>query len=192
MLELAWASESKLAPSGAWNSWRAVLLRGLQAGQAVSDERAEAHMHHQLGALALRTGDREGAARHLTRALDLRERLGDRAGAALTRHNLNQLDARPPPGSNGKPPSGPRWPRRPMTLGLLVTAVAILIALGAVLALGSGGSQPVSATRSNTAALPGTKSASPARTPQRSFRGQATREPTSHNHPVAADGPINL
>lgn len=168
VLALARATETKLAPSGAWSSWRRVLLHGLRAARALKDEDAESHMLHQLGSLALCLGAREEAASQLAQALNLRERLGDHAGARLTRHNLNQLEGGPPSGGNGKQPSDPGWPRRPMTLGILATVVAVLIAVGAVLALRSGGSHPVSSvgTVSHTSGSTATAVKPPAPPPQ--------------------------
>jgi hypothetical protein len=129
-LELAQATEGKLATSGLLGSWQRVLAEGLSAVRASSSglPADEAYMLHQLGSRAIGVhGDR--AREYLLQALDIRERLGDEPGAALTRHNLAQLGAQSGHG-NGRPRRGWRlW-------GLL-----LLLFLGAGLAvLAAGGS----------------------------------------------------
>jgi hypothetical protein len=137
-LALAFASERKLAQSGAWGSWRRVLTVGLRAAQALGVAAAEAHMLHQLGSLALCFGMRDEALAALREALRIRERDGDEAGAAVTRHNLRQLEAEGP-GAHGdrESPSGPRWPRLAWVLSILGVIAAAIVA---VVVLGQGGS----------------------------------------------------
>lgn len=134
-VDLARASEAKLATAGLLGAWERVLEAGLGAARAggpahVADE---AYMLHELGSRAIAV--RGPAARELlTAALEIRERIGDHAGAELTRHNLAQLEG--PPGSNGH--GRPRWPR----IGPALAIVAVLGAAGAAAALlvhGGGG-----------------------------------------------------
>ena len=136
-LSLARASESQLARSEDWASWRHVLIVGLRAARALGDAGAEAHMLHQLGSLALCLGVHDQALTQLREALRIRERVGDEAGADLTRHNLRQLDAGGPGANGGGGPPNPRWP-----LGRLVLAIAAVItaAMFALIALAHGSS----------------------------------------------------
>lgn len=102
VLRLGQSLESSLRISYHWGAWDQVLQLQLQAAQAVGDRTAEALALHQLGSRSLCLGDVLTANRHLTAALDLRESLGDQAGAELTRHNLDllygslELDPDPP------------------------------------------------------------------------------------------------
>jgi hypothetical protein len=87
-LELARAAEAPFAVAGAWGAWSRVLGYELQAARALGDTAAEAWARHQIGTRALALDDLAGAQASLQSALDLRETLGDDAGAAVTRHNL--------------------------------------------------------------------------------------------------------
>ena len=87
-VRLVRAVDASLAMSRRWGAWESVLRYGLQAARATGDAAAEAWVRHQLGTRALASGDRTTVRSHLTAALRLREALGDRDGAAVTRHNL--------------------------------------------------------------------------------------------------------
>lgn len=102
--------EGALALSGRWAAWEQVLNWMLEAARALGEQGLEGWALHQLGTRALCAGDKTAARAALTKALRLREMLGDEAGAAVTRHNLNLLLAPPPP---QKPPQEP--PHRPPT-----------------------------------------------------------------------------
>ncbi len=138
-LSLAAAAGTGLALAGAWTASRSALSSGLAAARAVGSEPAEAYFLHQLGSFALCLGESEDAIAQLSEALGIRERLGDREGAELTRHNLGQLGGGP--GSNGGGGGGNgggRWPRLGVTLAVLA-ALAALIVGGVVLANNGGG-----------------------------------------------------
>jgi len=62
----------------------------LHAAEQLGNGAAEAWSLHQLGSQALTTGS-EQAEGLLSRALWLRQQLGDKAGAAVTRHNLGLI-----------------------------------------------------------------------------------------------------
>jgi hypothetical protein len=64
---------------------------------------------HQIGTHGLCVGDRQAAHTFLTQALQLRQAIGDQAGAAVTQHNLNLLLGPLAPPSQGEPPA-PRQP----------------------------------------------------------------------------------
>jgi hypothetical protein len=113
----------------------------------------------------------------LTRALELREGLGDHAGAAVTRHNLDLLSGPPPPDD---PPPRPR-PRLPLAAGAAILAVAA----GAALAVAaSGGGRPAAATIPTTTAST-TSTASKTTTP-RTTTHTATTTSTATTQPPAA------
>lgn len=80
-----------LALNGQWQQWQQVLSLGLQAAQQGGDRPAEAWMLHQIGTRSLAIGETAQADIWLTQALQLREQLGDVAGAAVTRHNLGLI-----------------------------------------------------------------------------------------------------
>ncbi|MEO0768267.1 MAG: choice-of-anchor D domain-containing protein, partial [Cyanobacteria bacterium J06649_4] len=90
-LALARNLDPTLSLNGQWAQWQQVLNSGLQAAERASDEAAIAWAKHQLGSCALGMGDRTGAATLLSQAIQLREQLGDLAGAAVSRHNLGLL-----------------------------------------------------------------------------------------------------
>jgi beta-lactam-binding protein with PASTA domain len=122
-LDLALALESTFAVTGRWEAWRETLELLERAASATGAEDALAFAHHQQGVLEICEGHRAAGVSLLERALTARERLGDEAGAAVTRANL-RLFAPPPPATQGSPTPGP-W------LALLVVTAVIL---GATLA----------------------------------------------------------
>lgn len=145
LLALASASERKLTVAGSWGSSRRVLSAGLEAARALASEPAEAQMLHERGSLALCLGDTPTAIAELGDALRIRERLGDAEGAAVTRHNLEQLGGGASAnggssgdggaGSGGSGSSGGgrrRWPGIGTALGVLGVLAA---AAAGVLAL---------------------------------------------------------
>jgi hypothetical protein len=125
-LALAQAAEQQLARAGAWVSWRRVLATGVKSAVMVESSTAEARMRHQLGSLELCLGERDRARTLLEQALALREDLQEEKGAALTRHNLDQLDG----GGNGDTDGGDHGDG-----GGGLSQVLRLPALGAVLAV---------------------------------------------------------
>jgi hypothetical protein len=92
VLRLAKCVESSLALSRQWGLWGQVLQRGLQASQAQTDKAAEAWVLHQLGTRALCMEENSTAKNYLTKAIQLRQSLGDEKGVAATRHNVNLLE----------------------------------------------------------------------------------------------------
>ena len=87
--------EPILTLAGRWEAARDVLEQGLAAARQLGDQPAEAWFSHQLGTLEVSLDELAQGQAHLEEALRLRERLQDRAGAALSRHNLEVLA--PPP-----------------------------------------------------------------------------------------------
>jgi tetratricopeptide (TPR) repeat protein len=74
-----------------WSALLQTLRIALRIGQETGDLAAVAWAKHELGALRLAAGDVEGADRSLREALEIRERIGDRRGAAATSRNLQVL-----------------------------------------------------------------------------------------------------
>ncbi|KAF3889936.1 MULTISPECIES: hypothetical protein [Nostocales] len=91
ILRLVRAIESSLALSRRWRLWEQVLQRGLQASQAEKSRVDEAWALHQLGIRALCLEENSTAKKYLTKAVQLRELLGDTTGVTATSHNLNFL-----------------------------------------------------------------------------------------------------
>lgn len=126
VLRLARAADTIAAHAGLWDAWRSILETGLASARALGDRAGEAWALHQLGTRALCLQDTLEAGHHLRAALRLRERLGDRAGAATTRHNMRFLPGPPPPvdGSHGSRP--PWWPGNLGPLWLVPAMLAVI------------------------------------------------------------------
>ncbi|MGD1897053.1 MAG: choice-of-anchor D domain-containing protein [Phormidesmis sp.] len=90
-LSLAQGLDAALSVGGQWQPWEQVLTHGLQAAQQVGDGSAEAWYLHQLGTRAIASGSPTQATTWLSRAIALREQLGDRNGAKVSRHNLSLI-----------------------------------------------------------------------------------------------------
>ena len=92
VLSLVKAVEGSVALSRRWSLWVQVLQWALLGLQAVEQEKAtEAWALHQLGTCALCQEDNIGAIDYLSKAIQIRQFLGDEMGVAVTRHNLNLL-----------------------------------------------------------------------------------------------------
>ena len=76
--------------------FRSLLLDYVDRAEAVEDTAATAWGLHQLGSRALCLGDGLAARACLVQARDLRWRMGDRAGAAVTQRNLDLVPALAP------------------------------------------------------------------------------------------------
>lgn len=140
------AIEPLLILSSRWQAATQALDLGRQAARAIGDRTSEALFAHERGTLALCQDQPQVAAEQLSRALELREDLGDRDGAALTRHNLSFMTAAqavPPPGKRLPPPppppaAPPQPPPSPRRRRLLrrVTTLALIVVL-AIVGIGS-------------------------------------------------------
>jgi predicted ATPase len=130
---LGHAVEEALTVSGKWDMWATVLNHINTAARAQGDIAEQAWVLHQLGTRALLLGDSAVARADLTDALDIRERLNDASGAAVTRHNLNILLAPLPAQDNSSDGAGggstPAWLKVVvMSLaGLAVVTVVLLV-----------------------------------------------------------------
>ena len=133
---LGHAAEEALTVSGQWDMWGTALNSINTAARAQGDIAEQAWVLHQIGTRALLLGDRAEAKASLTDALDIRERLNDASGAAVTRHNLDILLGPLPPeqqddnssnSASGDVASTPAWIKIGIMslVGVAVTALLI-------------------------------------------------------------------
>src|SRR5215203_38329 len=138
-LRLGRVVEGPLAVRGHWGAWAETLERELEAARQLGDRAAEAWCLHQSGTRALCLEDTPTARVDLTEALRLRESLGDREGAAVTRHNLNLLGGfggdHGPEGNGSGSGAGGLVPWR-LIVGTIVVVALIALLGAAVLAQG--------------------------------------------------------
>ena len=155
VVQLARITEQIVFIAGRWEAWHHVLGQGLGAANSLTSASAtqaaaaQAFFSHQLGSLELCLGRLDDATRLLQHALAVRERIGDRPGADLTRQNLQLLGFAPPP----KPPQPPPH-RIPVVAGLaaLLTAVGLIVAVVAIAGVLRGPHPPVRPTPSPSSA----------------------------------------
>jgi hypothetical protein len=146
VISLGRAADPYLTLRGLWDAWQDILDSVLAAGRALGDRSVEAWALHQLGTRSIGTGELQEAANYLSRALGLRQSLGDREGMAHTQHNLDYLGQSgvfmPPPQSGG--PAGSALDQAParrrinwcrillVLLFLLLLAASSIAVAGAV------------------------------------------------------------
>jgi NB-ARC domain len=155
-LRLGRAVEGALAVSGQWGAWAQVLSWQLQAARELGDRAAQAWALHQSGTRGLCLDIPSTAQTDLSEALQIRESLGDWAGAAVTRHNLEVFGgpggtSGPQGNGNGSGGGGGWLPRLPLWQWLIAVVTALV-----VLGLGSsmivGRSLPLGSNNSLEAA----------------------------------------
>lgn len=106
------------------------LLRGaMRAAEHAADPHAKAWAQHELGTLHLAAGRHAGADHWLSQARELRERLGDRHGLALTERNLQILCRTLRQGLH-EPRRGRTLKRASSRPALALLAAIVLIAAG--------------------------------------------------------------
>lgn len=93
VLNLAHAIDQPLTWSGYRDTKKWVLEQCLHAVDSLNNQPAIAWVEHQLGSWALCFGEMEAARIYLSTALKIRTELGDEAGAEVTQHNIDTLDA---------------------------------------------------------------------------------------------------
>jgi hypothetical protein len=91
VLAIGRALERILILNRRWQKWHDILNWILKAARAMSDQYTEGRTLHQLGTRAMCLNHTEQARQYLTRALEIRNAIGDQAGASVTQHNLNTL-----------------------------------------------------------------------------------------------------
>ena len=75
-----------------WQTWSDILNLILTAAKALNDSQIQAWALHQLGSRALYLGYTSEAKMFLSQALNIRQAIGDKAGLAITQHNINTLN----------------------------------------------------------------------------------------------------
>jgi hypothetical protein len=122
---LAQAIQPLLVLRGLWGSWSQVIDWALQAAQTTGDQALLAWALHERGTHAGLMAERATAAADLQQARDIRRRIGDRAGAAATLHNIAYLELLPPVA-----PAQPWWRRTPRRAIIIGAAVVALLSAG--------------------------------------------------------------
>jgi hypothetical protein len=194
-LRLARSTEAALALRGHWDAWLRVLERVHSSALGVSDAQTQAWALHQIGSRALCLDQLAVADSALAASLEIRTRLGDESGAAVTWHNLQLAD------KAGRPSAGVR-PRNWMAL-LAVSVVVAILAVGGVANAGQWwpfhphAAHTVGALRSPSLSLspsstitslsttpPPTSSTTTSSAPQSSSPNKTPDPPTIHARPT--------
>lgn len=133
------ALEAVPALEGRWDAWLFLIEGTLRASRESGDREVEAWALHERGSRALALGELEEARRDLARAVEIRESLGDEAGAAASRHNLSfagdPVVHRTVTFSTSPDRSGPVWVA-------LAVAIVLLGAIALLLSRVDGGDEP--------------------------------------------------
>lgn len=127
VIQLGRALEKFMIYYKRWQTWADILNIILTAAKALNDRGTQAWALHQLGSRALYLGSTGEAKTFLSQALEIRRAIGDKAGQAITQHNINTL--------NGivTPPKGQGTGcRKYMLYG--IGGVAVMILLAAIIA----------------------------------------------------------
>ena len=198
VISLGRGIEKILVLNKRWQAWRQVLEWMLKAARSLSDQATQAWALHQLGTRSLCLGDLSTAQQILTQALGIRESIGDKAGAAITRHNLGLISAPPAPPretprTRSKPASGKRTP--PMLkamialMGFAVVAIVLILIWVFVIQPPTVTPPPIAraATKVTAPVVPvATKTKTPTRKPP-----TPTRTPTKTRTPSPTIPPCN-
>lgn len=95
-----------------WGAWERVLRIGQEAARATGEVAEEAYFHHELGVLALATGNLDRARAELEASIALRGALADRQGTLVGRRTLALVNDRSGDGTPldgaAVPGTGPR------------------------------------------------------------------------------------
>ncbi|MDG4798268.1 BTAD domain-containing putative transcriptional regulator [Micromonospora sp. WMMD1082] len=89
--QIAWASNTFVAPRGLWQDQLSVQQIALAAAEKIDDIAGQATANRLLSRAFTRLGEHEDAEYRLRRALELYERLNDPTGQAQTLHNYCEL-----------------------------------------------------------------------------------------------------
>ncbi|MBK8821938.1 MAG: hypothetical protein IPN58_04805 [Anaerolineales bacterium] len=92
VIQLGRALEKFMILYKRWQTWSDILNLILTAAKALNDSQVQAWALHQLGSRALYLGYTSEAKTLLSQALNIRQVIGDKAGQALTQHNINTLN----------------------------------------------------------------------------------------------------
>jgi len=135
VIRLGRAIEQSLVFLKRWQAWSEILDLILAAAQSLGDRKVEAWALHQLGSRALCIEMNDQARETLTQALNIRQAIGDKAGLAITQHNLSLLSKPPSPPKNRKRGGPGRWLSRGF-MGLLILATIAGLVTATVSAIG--------------------------------------------------------
>jgi len=92
VIQLGRALEKFMVYYKRWQTWSDILKLILTAAKALNDGKTQAWALHQLGSRALYMGYASEAKTLLSQALNIRQAIGDKAGMAITQHNINTLN----------------------------------------------------------------------------------------------------
>lgn len=92
VIQLGRALEKFMVLFKRWQTWSDILNLILTAAKALNDSKIQAWALHQLGSRALYLGYASEAKTFLSQALNIRQTIGDKAGMAVTQHNINTLN----------------------------------------------------------------------------------------------------
>lgn len=92
VIQLGRALEKFMVFYKRWQTWSDILNLILTAAKALNDSKIQAWALHQLGSRALYLGHANEAKTFLSQALNIRQAIGDKAGMAITQHNINTLN----------------------------------------------------------------------------------------------------
>jgi hypothetical protein len=99
-----------LTLGGLWDAWHHILIGVYQAAAALGDTVTESWALHQIGTSEIGSGNLPAAHQSLEHALKLRQKLGDKIGAAYSQHNLDLLTPPAPMLIKPKHAGGGSWP----------------------------------------------------------------------------------
>lgn len=96
-----------------WGAWERALRIGQEAGRLAGEVAEEAYFHHELGVLALCTGNPDRARAELETSISMRGALADKSGAVAGRRALALVEDRTGGPAASVPPLGDETPAGP-------------------------------------------------------------------------------
>ncbi|HUA73883.1 MAG TPA: hypothetical protein VL988_03920 [Solirubrobacteraceae bacterium] len=142
-----------LALLSRWVELVASLRVALQSAEQLADEGARAWALHELGTLHLAAEKLPEADTELSRALELREKLGERSSVAVTERNLRVLCQTLRAKLHGSTSAAGHEPRSPRRIALLAFALVPLLVGGAAGAVIRGSSEPAKVAKGSSSAV---------------------------------------
>ncbi|MEW1691727.1 ATP-binding protein [Streptomyces sp. NPDC091265] len=96
-----------------WSAWEKSLRIGQEAGRIAGEVAEEAYFHHELGVLALCTGNPDRARAELETSISMRGALADKPGAVVGRRALALVEDRSGGVAAGRAPAAEEIPANP-------------------------------------------------------------------------------
>ncbi|WP_187283201.1 ATP-binding protein [Streptomyces sp. t39] len=120
---LARSAAPAFAAGRHWGAWERALRSGSEAARIAGEVAEDAYFHHELGVLALCTGNLDRARAELEASIGMRGALADRNGTVAGRRTLALVEDRtqglaPKPETLTTRPEGPQSPPRGVPLAL--------------------------------------------------------------------------